>query len=139
VTYKDAVAKMRFAATNLKATGQPFFLVTGIKRPHLNWRSPAGYQEWYPLDNVSVPTQLTLDKSIDPVAYSVFPMSAPGGVNGVNGNFVKSPYVHGSDEQLKELRAACEYNVGSLACLLRVEREDRIVFVRVAAAKSFGA
>ena len=31
----------------------------------------------YPADNVSVPTQLTLDRSIDPIAYSVFPMEAP--------------------------------------------------------------
>jgi hypothetical protein len=30
---------MRFAAANRERTGQPFFLVTGIKRPHLNWRA----------------------------------------------------------------------------------------------------
>lgn len=87
-------------------TGQPFFLVTGIKRPHLNWRSPVGYASMYPTENVSVPTQLTLDKSIDPVAYSVFPMAAPGGASGRQGDFVTSPYVHGSDTQLRELRGA---------------------------------
>jgi len=43
VTYNDAITKMRYAATNREETGQPFFLVTGIKRPHLNWRAPAGY------------------------------------------------------------------------------------------------
>jgi|EP01047_Picozoa_sp_COSAG01_P081142 hypothetical protein len=40
VTYHDAIAKMRFAKQNLERHGQPFFLVAGIKRPHLNWRSP---------------------------------------------------------------------------------------------------
>ena len=46
VTYNDAIIKMNFIAKNRKATGQPFFLVTGIKRPHLNWRSPAGYTQY---------------------------------------------------------------------------------------------
>ena len=63
---------------NLATNNQPFFLVTGIKRPHLNWRSPAGYVDYYPLENVSVPKQLTLDESIDPVAWAAFPMHAPG-------------------------------------------------------------
>ena len=47
VTYNDAITKMRYAATNREETGQPFFLVTGIKRPHLNWRAPAGYVDMY--------------------------------------------------------------------------------------------
>jgi hypothetical protein len=38
--------------------------------------------------------------------YSVFPMSTrdPNAPNTTRGNFVKSPYVHGSDWQLRELR-----------------------------------
>ena len=32
-------------------------VVTGIKRPHLNWRSPPGYVDLYPLQNVSLPKQ----------------------------------------------------------------------------------
>ena len=54
VTYNDAITKMRYAATNREETGQPFFLVTGIKRPHLNWRAPAGY-----VDMCAHPNQLT--------------------------------------------------------------------------------
>jgi hypothetical protein len=34
-------------------------------------RAPAGYVGLYPNENVSAPSQLTLDKSIDPVAYTV--------------------------------------------------------------------
>ena len=55
----------------------------------------------YPIDSVKAPTQLTLDKSIDPVAYTVFPMEAAGGPAG---DFVHSPYTHGTDLQLRTLR-----------------------------------
>eukprot|EP00756_Hemistasia_phaeocysticola_P024467 Hpha_TRINITY_DN15950_c1_g11::TRINITY_DN15950_c1_g11_i1::g.70714::m.70714/K01136/IDS; iduronate 2-sulfatase len=99
VTYKDAKTKMQFAAANRQKTGQPFFLVVGVKRPHLKWRIPQSYADMYPAEDCAVPTQLTLDKSIDPVAYTVFPMQ----VN-KSGDFVKSPYVHGTDADLKELR-----------------------------------
>lgn len=80
ITYQDAITKMRFAKQNLETNGQPFFLVAGIKRPHLNWRSPERYVDLYPLENVSVPKQLTLDRSIDPVAWASFPMDAPASV-----------------------------------------------------------
>jgi len=102
VTYKDAITKMQFAADNREKTGQPFFMVVGVKRPHLNWRMPQAYADMYPAETTALPTQLTLDKSIDPIAYSVFPMSAPNGTS--SGDFVKSPYVHGTDAQIKELR-----------------------------------
>ena len=101
VTYRDAITKLRFAASERAKSGTPFFLVTGIKRPHLNWRTPPAYADLYPAANVTLPTQRTLDDSIWPGAYSVFPMDAPGGVAG---DFVHSPYVSGSDAQLRELR-----------------------------------
>lgn len=66
------------------------------------------YDPRYPIEGVAAPTQLTLDKSINPIAYSVFPMAAPNGTDDSHPhqNFVTSPYTHGSDVQLKELRAA---------------------------------
>ena len=39
--------------------------------PPMTRRAPAGYVGLYPIENVSAPSQLTLDKSIDPVAYTV--------------------------------------------------------------------
>jgi hypothetical protein len=106
ITYKDAIVKMQFAADNRAKTGQPFFLVTGIKRPHLNWRAPLSYVDKYPIEKVAAPTQLTLDKSIDPIAYSIFPMKAPNGTNGTDNNFVVDPYHSGTDMQLRLLRQA---------------------------------
>ena len=105
VTYNVAIEMLQYAAANRAKTGQPFFQVTGIKRPHLNWRAPSGYVDMYPIESVVPPTQLTLDKSIDPVAYTVFPMDAPLSANAsASGDFVHSPYTHGTDYQLRELR-----------------------------------
>ena len=53
--------------------------IIGIKRPHLNWRSPEGYVDLYPFETVAAPKQLTLDRSIDPMAWAAFPMNAPLG------------------------------------------------------------
>ena len=143
MTYNHAIEQLRYAADNRARTGQPFFQIVGFKRPHLNWRAPASYLERYPLEQVAVPKQLTLDRSIDPVAYTLFNMYAPlnataagasvvtveGATTTVEGattadaanaaasvgaaatsggggvpDFVTSPYVHGTDTQLKLLR-----------------------------------
>jgi hypothetical protein len=73
VTFHDAVTKLRYAAGNRARTGQPFFQVRraclvwawrppehrpsrqvmGIKRPHLKWRTPAAFAEYYPAEEVS--------------------------------------------------------------------------------------
>jgi arylsulfatase A-like enzyme len=100
VTYSDAIVKLRYASRNREESGQPFFLVTGIKRPHLNWRTPRSYEELYPAESVALPAQRTLDSSVDPIAYSVFPME----LNNVSGDFVKTPYASGSDAELREMR-----------------------------------
>ena len=105
VTYQDAIIKLKFAARNLKEKGQPFFQVMGIKRPHLSWRSPPAYASKFPIEDVAAPTQLTMDRSIDPVAYTVFPMDAANCTSPFAGsahggackNFVKDPSSHGSD------------------------------------------
>ena len=112
---------MQFAAKNREATGQPFFLVTGIKRPHLNWRAPQGYVDMYPIETVKAPTQLTLDKSIDPIAYTVFPMNAPLGPGLPHSlDFVHGPEVHGTDMQLRYglLRTPCSMLLAPCSLLL---------------------
>ena len=99
VTYHDAVRKLRFAAANFRKTGQPFAQVTGIRRPHLKWRTPQAYEDLYPAASVAPPLHKTLDASVDPLAYSVFGMDAEG-----SGDFVTDPYSPGNDSQLVELR-----------------------------------
>ena len=105
ITYRDAVQKLRYAAAHRAKSGQPFFLVVGIKRPHLNWRMPQHYAALYPAPNVSLPKQRVLDQSIWAGAYSVFPMDAPTSAGGARTpDFVTSPYTAGTDYQLRELR-----------------------------------
>ncbi len=103
VTYQDVTRKLRYAAANRATSGQPFFLVAGIKRPHLGWRVPPAYAELYPAPNVTLPKQRVLDASVWAGAYTVFPMSAAvGGASGAD--FVTSPYEPGTDAQLAALR-----------------------------------
>ena len=79
VTYNDAKTKLRYAASVLRGpTRAPFFLAVGIRRPHLQWRAPAGYAALYPPGAVDAPKRLALDASVNPVAYSPFPIFAGG-------------------------------------------------------------
>eukprot|EP01079_Euglenida_sp_SAG-EU17-18_P009087 gene9087-1633_t len=105
VTYNDAVAKLRFASDNLKATGQPFLLVTGIRRPHLNWRTPALYSALYPPDKEPLPAQRILDPSVPNASFAVFPMAAPPSQGRPKEDFVKSPLTPGNDDQVRVLRS----------------------------------
>ena len=43
VSYNKAIDHLRYAKVRLQASGTPFLVVAGIRRPHLNWRAPAGY------------------------------------------------------------------------------------------------
>ena len=74
ISYNKAIEHLRFAKKELVATRTPFFVVAGIRRPHLNWRAPAGYLELYaPIEEIAMPRHLTLDPSIDPIAWTAFP------------------------------------------------------------------
>lgn len=79
IAFEDVAKKLPFAKKYVHATGNGFFLAVGIRRPHLTWRAPQYYYNLYPTANVTLPKQLTLDQSIDPIAWSQF-----GGLNGDN-------------------------------------------------------
>lgn len=96
IAYHDARKKLMYAKQHIADTGKGFFLAVGIRRPHLTWRSPPGYQEMFPKDDIALPAQLTLDRSIDPIAWTEFP--------GLGGD---DPYVlNNTLEQIKSYRAA---------------------------------
>ena len=96
VAYSDAKEKLRFAAANRAATGQGFLLVVGIRRPHLTWRVPKPYADLYPAAEVALPVQATLDRSIDPIAWTAW--------EDLGGN---QPYVRtNTDAQVRSYRAA---------------------------------
>lgn len=91
--FKNAITKLRYAAENLKDTGQKFFLNVGIKRPHLVWRVPVGIiREHYHPDNFTpnMPQNRVLDPSVHPVAWVPF--------------FSHNPYTPQSVNETLELR-----------------------------------
>eukprot|EP01063_Lacrimia_lanifica_P033873 TRINITY_DN614_c1_g1_i1.p1 TRINITY_DN614_c1_g1~~TRINITY_DN614_c1_g1_i1.p1 ORF type:complete len:730 (+),score=182.08 TRINITY_DN614_c1_g1_i1:64-2253(+) len=60
----DAVAKLRLAAGHLRATGTPFFMAVGFRKPHLPFRFPKGFLEEFPaLAEVDVAAHGVLDPS----------------------------------------------------------------------------
>jgi len=70
VISSDAVVKLRLAAYNAATTGQPFFLATGFRKPHLAFRFP---QPWLdklpPMEDIKVAEHPTLDASVPPIAH----------------------------------------------------------------------
>jgi hypothetical protein len=94
--YKNAIAKLQFAAQNLAATSgskQKFFPNVGIKRPHLVWRVPVGIigEHYHPDEfTPSMPQNRVLDPSLHPVAWVPF--------------YNRNPYVPESINQTLELR-----------------------------------
>lgn len=66
----DAIIKLRLAAANLAATGQPFFVAAGFRKPHLAWRFPKPWLDKLPaLEDVPVAAHPTMDPSVPPIAH----------------------------------------------------------------------
>ena len=61
VTLEDGLTKLKYAAANRLATGQPFFVGVGFQKPHLDWRI-----NWF---DVRLDPQLVL-KSFPPEALT---------------------------------------------------------------------
>ena len=72
----DALAKLQRAARNKNATGQPFFLAVGFRKPHTAWRFPAPYLDFYQNRSagagIDVAAHPVLDRSVPPIAISSF-------------------------------------------------------------------
>ena len=48
VTVGDALKKLNYAAEHRHATGEPWFVGVGFQKPHLDWRIPKGWLDYYP-------------------------------------------------------------------------------------------
>ena len=75
----DARAKLAAAASHSRATGAPFFLEVGFKKPHLVWAVPQAYLDLYPrgVFTPRMPNATVLDASVDPVAWTPFFTQSP--------------------------------------------------------------
>jgi iduronate 2-sulfatase len=66
----DAVLKLGAAAANRAATGQPFYLAVGFRKPHLPFRHPAPWDDLYPPPAaIPLAEHKTLDPSVPPIAF----------------------------------------------------------------------
>eukprot|EP00039_Didymoeca_costata_P029970 m.27309 g.27309 ORF g.27309 m.27309 type:complete len:560 (-) comp7884_c0_seq1:85-1764(-) len=69
-TLNDALLKLDYAVDNKKKTGQPFFLGMGVQKPHLDWRVPAGWLDFYPpLDQTKIAKHPVGQKGRAQVSY----------------------------------------------------------------------
>ena len=50
----------------LKASGNPFFIATGILKPHLPFNAPKKYWDLYDFDKIQLPTNYQIDRSTFP-------------------------------------------------------------------------
>ena len=62
--------RLRQAAANRAATGQPFFLAVGFRKPHLPFRHPSFYDALYPAAaDVPLAAHKTLPAGVPPLAF----------------------------------------------------------------------
>ena len=67
-TLSDALHKLKIAGLGWKTTGRPFFLGVGLRKPHLDWRVPAGWLKHYPESSIRVATHPTAQPGRPPVS-----------------------------------------------------------------------
>jgi hypothetical protein len=79
---EDAINKLQRAAAGLKATGQPFFLATGFRKPHTPWRFPAAYLQYYNKDQ-TVDVRCLFDTA--PIVRPIAPWNSQIAANAVSG------------------------------------------------------
>ena len=70
VVADDALAKLDLGAATFHATGRPFLLSVGFRKPHMPWRFPAPWLSYYPnASEITVAARPTMDYSIPPIAH----------------------------------------------------------------------
>jgi iduronate 2-sulfatase len=70
VVADEAVAKLRLAAAHFLTTGRPFMLVAGMRKPHMDWRFPKPFLDYYPnASQIKIAAHPTMDRSIPPIAH----------------------------------------------------------------------
>jgi hypothetical protein len=74
----DGLLKLEHASANLNASGTPFFLAIGFRKPHTPWRFPFPYLQYYQAQGqIDVAEHPTLDRSVPPIAISSFDFQNP--------------------------------------------------------------
>jgi len=123
----DAVGKLNYAIDNFKSTNQPFFMAVGFRKPHIPFRHPAPFDQFYPnISSTPLAKHLTMDPSVPPIAHH-------------NGAIVCNPYQAIPDPRAREYRhdyyaaiSWMDYNLGKVLDALNshptVANETVIIF-----------
>jgi len=66
----ETLAYLKHAAANHKQTGQPFFVVSGYRKPHAPWEAPQRCYDLYNVSSIPVAKNKVLPKNAPLVAWS---------------------------------------------------------------------
>lgn len=103
----DALLKLKTAVDNYRSTGQPFFLGTGFRKPHLDFRHPSAYDNLYPpIKDIKLAKYRVLNETVPSIAFHETHLSA-------------NPYTPMAEHQAKTYRrdyyaaiSWTDYNIG---------------------------
>lgn len=116
----DASDKLKFAIDNFKAKAQPFFMAVGFRRPHLPFRHPQPWDQFYAdIPDTPLAEHLTMDLSVPPIAHHDSGLSEG-----------RSPYVAIPDKRARQLRhdyyaaiSWMDWNMGRVLSILDSDPE----------------
>ena len=66
----ESVKYLKFATQNAKSTGQPFFVISGYRKPHAPWQAPQRCYDLYNQSAIAVATHKTIPVGAPLVAWS---------------------------------------------------------------------
>jgi len=66
----ETVKYLKFAAENAKSTGQPFFVLSGYRKPHAPWQAPQRCYDMYNQSKIAVAKYKTISTGAPLVAWS---------------------------------------------------------------------
>eukprot|EP01050_Picozoa_sp_SAG11_P002500 SAG11_NODE_128_length_15542_cov_6.432105_2_plen_645_part_00 len=76
----DAVAKLQLASAFTARTGRPWFLAAGFRKPHMPWRFPKRFLQYYPAAaEIELAAHPTMDASVPPIAHHTPDLQAQAG------------------------------------------------------------
>jgi arylsulfatase A-like enzyme len=66
----DAVQKVQLASAFQARTGRPWFLAAGFRKPHMPWRFPKSFLQYYSAPaEIKLAAHKTMDLSVPPIAH----------------------------------------------------------------------
>eukprot|EP00041_Stephanoeca_diplocostata_P021301 m.493376 g.493376 ORF g.493376 m.493376 type:complete len:574 (+) comp21793_c0_seq4:238-1959(+) len=69
-TLDNALSKLDYAIKQQRETNEPWFLGVGLRKPHLDWRFPKPFLDFYPaVEHTKLPRHAVLPPGVPDIAY----------------------------------------------------------------------